>query len=88
MKVIFEYKGEETELRVPKSLMYINFLLEETEIEGNWIWEDSYNYLTDKLCKIFAKEKGLNKHKIYVELVQPKESSKAPFEVRILDDIY
>ena len=88
MKAIFEYKGEETELKIPKSLMYINWLLEETELESNWIWYDSLDYVTNKLCKIFAKEKGMDKNKIYAELLQPKDGSEAPFGVKISDDIY
>ncbi len=86
MKIVFEYKGKETKLKVPKSLMYINWLLEETEIEGNWIWTDSYDYMIDKLCKIFADKYNLNKNKIYAELLDPKDEENAPFRVRILDD--
>lgn len=37
MKVVFEYNGERYIFKAPKGLMYINELLEETEIEGNCV---------------------------------------------------
>lgn len=84
MKVNFDYYGETMKIKVPKSLVYINELLE-LSLSDEPIWNEVYDYLEEKMCKIFAKETGLVPKSLYAEFMQPRKNDKRNFRVLITE---
>lgn len=84
MKLNFDYYGETFKIKVPKALIFINDLLEISDSEED-VWTETYDFLVEEMCSIFAKERGLVLESLYAEFMQPRKGDKWGFRVQITE---